>query len=79
MCIRDRHKAMEMIEKAGKGVVVYLNQEGRGIGLMEKMKEMCIRDRCYCSLLFPYLLYYIVYSLLYIYPSLNTDSIHLPL
>ena len=33
-----KYKAMEMIEKEGKGVVVYLNQEGRGIGLMEKMK-----------------------------------------
>ena len=37
-CGEQLHKAMEMIEKEGKGVVVYLNQEGRGIGLMEKMK-----------------------------------------
>ena len=37
-CGEQLHKAMEMIENAGKGVVVYLNQEGRGIGLMEKMK-----------------------------------------
>ena len=56
MCIRDRfnskrcdcgeqlHKAMEMIEKAGKGVVVYLNQEGRGIGLMEKMKAYKLQE-----------------------------------
>lgn len=35
-CGEQLHKAMEMIEKEGKGVVVYLNQEGRGIGLMEK-------------------------------------------
>jgi 3,4-dihydroxy 2-butanone 4-phosphate synthase / GTP cyclohydrolase II len=31
------HESMKMIEKAGKGVVVYLNQEGRGIGLMNKI------------------------------------------
>lgn len=35
-CGEQLHKAMEMIEKEGKGVVVYLNQEGRGIGLMER-------------------------------------------
>ena len=34
-CGDQLHKAMETIEKQGKGVVVYLNQEGRGIGLME--------------------------------------------
>ena len=33
-----------MIEKAGKGVVVYLNQEGRGIGLMEKMKAYKLQE-----------------------------------
>ena len=37
-CGAQLHKAMEMIEKEGKGVVVYLNQEGRGIGLMNKMR-----------------------------------------
>ena len=37
-CGEQLHKAMQQIEKAGKGVVVYLNQEGRGIGLMEKIK-----------------------------------------
>ena len=34
-CGEQLHKAMEMIEAAGKGVIVYMNQEGRGIGLME--------------------------------------------
>lgn len=33
-----------MIDKAGKGVVVYLNQEGRGIGLMEKMKAYKLQE-----------------------------------
>ena len=37
-CGEQLHKAMEMIEKEGKGVIVYMNQEGRGIGLMNKMK-----------------------------------------
>ena len=37
-CGPQLHKAMQMIEKEGKGVIVYLNQEGRGIGLMNKMK-----------------------------------------
>lgn len=35
-CGDQLHKAMEQIEKEGKGAVIYLNQEGRGIGLMEK-------------------------------------------
>mgnify|MGYP000652217797 CR=1 FL=1 len=37
-CGEQLHKAMQRIEQEGKGVIVYLNQEGRGIGLMEKMK-----------------------------------------
>jgi len=37
-CGEQLHKAMEMIEKEGKGVIVYLIQEGRGIGLMDKIK-----------------------------------------
>ena len=43
-CGEQLHKAMEMIEKTGKGVVVYLNQEGRGIGLMEKMKAYKLQE-----------------------------------
>ncbi|OPZ15203.1 MAG: Riboflavin biosynthesis protein RibBA [Bacteroidetes bacterium ADurb.BinA261] len=35
-CGDQLHKALQMIEEAGKGVLVYLNQEGRGIGLMAK-------------------------------------------
>ncbi len=43
-CGQQLHKSMEMIEQAGKGVVVYLNQEGRGIGLMEKMKAYKLQE-----------------------------------
>lgn len=43
-CGEQLHKAMEMIEKAGKGVIVYLNQEGRGIGLMEKIKAYKLQE-----------------------------------
>ena len=37
-CGQQLHRAMEMIEKEGKGVVVYMQQEGRGIGLLNKLK-----------------------------------------
>lgn len=43
-CGEQLHKAMQMIDRAGKGVVVYLNQEGRGIGLMEKMKAYKLQE-----------------------------------
>ena len=43
-CGDQLHKALQMIEKEGKGVVVYLNQEGRGIGLMEKMKAYKLQE-----------------------------------
>ncbi len=43
-CGEQLHKAMEMIEKEGKGAIVYLNQEGRGIGLMDKMKAYKLQE-----------------------------------
>ena len=43
-CGPQLHKAMELIEKEGKGVIVYLNQEGRGIGLMNKMKAYKLQE-----------------------------------
>ncbi|MGN0037351.1 MAG: bifunctional 3,4-dihydroxy-2-butanone-4-phosphate synthase/GTP cyclohydrolase II [Bacteroidaceae bacterium] len=43
-CGEQLHKAMQAIENEGKGVVVYLNQEGRGIGLMEKMKAYKLQE-----------------------------------
>ena len=43
-CGEQLHKALEMIEKEGKGVLVYLNQEGRGIGLMAKMEAYKLQE-----------------------------------
>ena len=43
-CGEQLHKAMEMIEKEGCGAIIYLNQEGRGIGLMEKMKAYKLQE-----------------------------------
>ena len=43
-CGEQLHKAMELIDKEGKGAVIYLNQEGRGIGLMEKMKAYKLQE-----------------------------------
>jgi len=43
-CGDQLHKAMEMIEKAGKGVIVYMLQEGRGIGLMNKIAAYKLQD-----------------------------------
>lgn len=44
-CGEQLHKAMEMIEKEGKGAVVYMNQEGRGIGLMNKIKAYKLQEQ----------------------------------
>jgi 3,4-dihydroxy 2-butanone 4-phosphate synthase/GTP cyclohydrolase II len=43
-CGPQLHKAMEMVEKEGKGVVIYLNQEGRGIGLLNKIKAYRLQE-----------------------------------
>lgn len=43
-CGDQLHAAMEMIEKEGKGVIVYLNQEGRGIGLMNKIAAYGLQE-----------------------------------
>ena len=46
-CGEQLHKAMEMIEAAGKGVIVYMNQEGRGIGLMNKIAAYKLQEEGY--------------------------------
>lgn len=43
-CGDQLHKAMEMVEKEGKGVIIYLIQEGRGIGLMNKIKAYSLQE-----------------------------------
>jgi 3,4-dihydroxy 2-butanone 4-phosphate synthase/GTP cyclohydrolase II len=43
-CGPQLHAAMERIEKEGKGVIVYLNQEGRGIGLLNKLKAYKLQE-----------------------------------
>ncbi len=43
-CGEQLHKAMELVEKEGKGAIVYLNQEGRGIGLMDKIRAYKLQE-----------------------------------
>jgi 3,4-dihydroxy 2-butanone 4-phosphate synthase/GTP cyclohydrolase II len=43
-CGPQLHKAMQLIEKEGKGVLVYMNQEGRGIGLLNKLKAYKLQE-----------------------------------
>ncbi|WP_296699701.1 bifunctional 3,4-dihydroxy-2-butanone-4-phosphate synthase/GTP cyclohydrolase II [Algoriphagus sp.] len=44
-CGPQLHAAMDMVEKEGKGVVLYMNQEGRGIGLLNKLKAYKLQDQ----------------------------------
>lgn len=46
-CGEQLHKAMEMIEQEGKGVIVYMQQEGRGIGLMNKLAAYKLQEEGY--------------------------------
>lgn len=43
-CGDQLHKALEMVEAAGKGAVLYMNQEGRGIGLMNKLRAYKLQE-----------------------------------
>ena len=46
-CGEQLHKAMQMIEKEGRGVVIYMSQEGRGIGLMNKIAAYKLQEEGY--------------------------------
>ena len=44
-CGEQLHAAMELVEKEGKGVILYMNQEGRGIGLLNKLKAYKLQEQ----------------------------------
>lgn len=46
-CGPQLHEAMRMVDQAGKGIVVYMNQEGRGIGLVNKLKAYQLQEQGY--------------------------------
>jgi len=44
-CGEQLHTAMKMIQREGKGAIIYMRQEGRGIGLANKLKAYCLQDK----------------------------------